>query len=120
GFFLADLVDDPRDGWLGRVAAEEFNRVSRADIPRLDHREIESRSAAREESPDHVESSEPDSELVTRQARLRHLQDCGAEAKAVSDADRLLREACRREILSERTPRKIDPRELAPPGRIVL
>src|SRR6266581_3004222 len=120
GFFLADLVHDLRDGGLGRVAAEEFNRVSGCDIPRLDDREVESRPAAREEPPDHVESSEPDPELVTRQARLRDGQDGGTDANAVSDADRLLREAFRREILSERPPGKIGPRELAPPERIVF
>src|SRR2546426_7322421 len=119
-FFASDLVDDLRHRWEPVVRPEKFNRVSRGHIALFVDREVKSRTAAREEPLHHVQPLEPDPELVTRHPRLCHLQQGRSDAQPVSDAEGPLVETFRREILAERSPRKVRPPEFAPPEGIVF
>src|SRR6266571_6996564 len=106
-FFPSNFVDDLRHRWEPVVRPEKFDRVSRGHIALFEDREVESRTAAREEPPHHVQPPEPDPELVTGHPRLCHLQHGRSDAQPVSDADGPLVETFRREILAERSPGKV-------------
>src|SRR5256712_8025002 len=69
---------------------------------------------------DHVQPPEPDAELVAGHPRLCHLQQGRSDAQPVSDAEGPLVETFRREILAERSPRKVGLPEFAPPEGIVF
>src|SRR5947209_10305364 len=100
------------------VRPEKFDRVSRGHIALFVDREVKSRTAAREKPPHHVRPAEPDPELVTGHPRLCYLQRGRPDAQPVSDAEGPLVETFRREILTERSPRKVLPPEFAPPEGI--
>src|SRR2546422_462374 len=119
-FLRADLVDDLEYRWSFPGFGNPFDRVTRGDGAFFEDRQIESRSAARQESPDHFGPPEPDAELVAGKARLRHLQQGRADAQVRSDAERPFREAIRREVLSERAPRQFGPLQFLPPEGIVF
>src|SRR2546426_2738590 len=119
-FFPSDFIDDLRHRREPVIRPEKFDRVSRGHIALFADREVKSRTAAREEPPHHVRPPEPDPELVTGHPRLCHLQQGRPDAQPVSDAERPLVETFRREILAERSPRKIRPPEFAPPEGIVF
>src|SRR3989442_4938644 len=67
-FLRADLVDDLEYRRSVLRFGNPFDRVSRGDGAFLEDRQVKSRSAAREESPDHVGPPESNAELVARKA----------------------------------------------------
>src|SRR5947208_10347854 len=80
-FLRADLVDDLEYRRSVPGFGNPFDRVARGDGAFFEDRQVESRSAAREESPHHVGPPEPDAKLVAGEAELRHLQQCRSEAE---------------------------------------
>jgi len=116
----ADIVDDLEYCRSVLGFGNPFDGVSRGHIALLEDRQVESRSAAREESPDHVGPSESDAELVAGKAGLRHLQQRRADAQPRPDAERPFREAIRREVLAERAPSQVRPLQFLPPEGIVF
>src|SRR5207245_4636283 len=97
-----------------------FDGLARGDAAFLEDRQVESRSAACEESPDHVGPPEPDAEFVAGKARLRHLQQGRADAQVRPDAELPFREALCRQVLPERAPGQVRPFEFLPPEGIVF
>src|SRR3989449_9764240 len=85
-FLSADLVDDLEYRRSVPGFGNPFDRVTRGDGAFFEDCQIESRSAAREESPDHVGPPEPDAELVAGKWRLRDLQQARATAQSRPDA----------------------------------
>src|SRR2546427_7660287 len=119
-FLRADLVDDLEYRRSVPGLGNPFDRVPRGDGAFLEDCQIESRSAAREESQDHVGPPEPDAELVAGKAGLRHLQQGRADAQLRPDAEVRFREALRRQVLTERAPCQVRPLEFLPPERIMF
>src|SRR2546430_10643487 len=119
-FLRADLVDDLEYRRSVPGFGNPFDRVTRGDGAFFEDCQIESRSAAREESPDHVGPPEPDAELVAGKAGLRHLQQGRADAQLRPDVEVRFREALRRQVLPERAPRQAGPLQLLPPEGIVF
>src|SRR2546427_8768838 len=119
-FFPSDFVDDLRQRGEPVIRPEKFDQVSRGHIALFVDREVKSRTAAREEPPHHVQPPEPNPELVTWHPRLCRLQHGRSDAQPVSDAEGPLVETFRREILAERSPRKLGPPEFASPEWIVF
>src|SRR5437899_4247428 len=119
-FLRSDLVDDLEYRWSFRGFGNPFDRVSRGDGAFLEDRQVESRSAACEESPDHVGPPESDAELVAGEAGLRHLQQGRTDAQLGPDAELPFRESVRREVLPECAPCQVGPLQLLPPERIVF
>src|SRR5438445_1122058 len=119
-FLRADLVDDLEYRRNVPGFGNPFDRVTRGDGAFFEDRQIESRSAACEESPDHVGPPEPDAELVAGEARLRHLQQGRADAQVRPDAELPFREALCRPVLPERAPYQVGPLEVLPPEGIVF
>src|SRR2546426_603760 len=114
-FLDARLVDDLEYRRSVPGFGNPFDGVARGDAAFLEDREVESRSAAREETPDHVGPPESDAELVAGKAGLRHLQQGRADAQLRPDAELPFSESFRREVLPECTPRQVRPLEVLPP-----
>src|SRR5437016_12283612 len=92
-FLRADLVDDLEYRRSVPGFGNPFDRVTRGDGAFFEDRQIESRSAACEESPDHVGPPEPHAELVAAKAGLVDLQQGLADAQLSPDAGRRFRES---------------------------
>src|SRR5207249_3328545 len=76
----ADLVDDLEYCRGVRGFGNPFDRVSRGDGAFFADRQVESRSAAREETPDHVGPPEPGSFMMpVATVRTRHSTALGNE-----------------------------------------
>src|SRR3989475_10880112 len=119
-FLRADLVDDLEYRRNVPGFGNPFDEVSRGDGAFLEDRQVESRSAARQESPHHVGPPEPDAELVAGKAGLGHLQQGRADAQLRPDAELPFRESGRREVLTECAPGQVRPPEFLPPEGIVF
>ena len=80
---------DIGDRYFGRVAVDDFDRVSGSELAFLDHREVEPAGVAFDEELDHVVAIEADGDLVAGDAWLRDLQKSRADAKLVTDVERI-------------------------------
>ena len=67
----------------------------------LQHTEIETGSAARDQQRGHLRLVHTDAHPVTGDARLRYLEQCAADPVAVADAHLCVRQALDGEILAE-------------------
>ena len=103
GFYMQDAFEqfvvvcptvvktvDVRDCDGVGIAVKNFDGRAGGNPAFFGHRKIVAAETAGDETLDHVVTIEADGELITRDARLGNDQQCGANAEAISDVERVL------------------------------
>ena len=94
--------------------------IAGLDVAFLDHTKIEAGPAVLDQQRGHVRLLHANAEPVAGDARLRHLEQGGADPVTIADADLGVGEALDREILAELTGNEVRSTEMLLPVAIGL
>src|SRR4029450_319028 len=111
---------DVEYGDAARVMSNDLQTIAGGQFTLSSDRKVEARTTAVEEALDHVIASEPDAELETGQARLRHRELDRTDADAIADGEIGLEKAGGGEVLTKRPPRERIQRQFPSPVLVVL
>ena len=103
------------DRHLLRAGGELDDLVSRLDLALLQHAEVEAGAAVRDEQGRDARVVHADADAVAGDARLRDLEDGGADLVAVADAHLVVAQSLDREVLAELAVDEVIATELAFP-----
>src|SRR5258708_18940658 len=94
--------------------------ISSSHLALLEHREVEPRQLALQESFEDIVAPKLEAELVARQPWLRHHHVGGSHLKTITNMRGFVQQALDREVLAEHPPGDFHLRKLLPPERVVL
>jgi len=103
-----------------RITSHDFERIAFGDFALSNDGQVEAGSTATKEALHHVIAAESYAQFEARHSGLCHEKLRGADADAIADSDIRLEQPFRGEVLTERAPRKIRPREFSTPVLVVL
>src|SRR5215472_4409400 len=97
---------DIRDCDSMGIATNDFNLLTRIQLTRVHHREVEAAPGTHQETLDHVVTVKSKRQLVTRHSRLRDHENRRSDFQVVSDTKTALVDSFCSEILAEYAPGK--------------
>src|SRR5260370_9491753 len=102
------------------VTMQQPDGISSSHLAFLEHREVEPRQLALQESFEDIVAPKLEAELIARQPGLRHHHVGGSHLKTISNMYGFVQQTLDREVLAEHPPGDFHLRKLLPPEPAVL